>query len=157
MSHPRNDEPIGISKPDLIAAWAILENLTVSLDQIGGFFGEHAPPAALNKSLGDYFTPALVEAIGHARARLARYIAEGEAEVARAGLLEFLLDALRRDRLHQRHRVLGVEDLGLQLAHGAVQAQRGRFADRQVKVGRLLLHYGFQQSIDLNRCHGPIR
>lgn len=80
MSHPRNDEPIGISKPDLIAAWAILENLTVSLDQIGGFFGEHAPPAALNKSLGDYFTPALVEAIGHARARLARYIAEDEAE-----------------------------------------------------------------------------
>ena len=80
MPHPRNDEPIGISKQDLIAAWAVLENLTVSLDQIGGFFGEDAPPAALNKSLGDYFTPALVEAIGRARERLARYIPEEEAE-----------------------------------------------------------------------------
>ena len=61
-------------------------------------------------------------------------VAVGEAEVARARLLELLLDALGRDRLHQRHRVLGVEHLGLQLAQVPVQAQRRRLADGQVQV-----------------------
>lgn len=32
------EEMVKVAKSDLLAVWAVLENLVVSLDQIGGFF-----------------------------------------------------------------------------------------------------------------------
>ncbi len=43
-------------------------------------------------------------------------LAVGKAEVAGARFFEFLLNAIGRDGLHQRHRVFGIKHLGLQLA-----------------------------------------
>ena len=44
VESPRSDRVIEVSEADLQAAWAVLENLTVSLDQIGGFFGDSSEP-----------------------------------------------------------------------------------------------------------------
>src|SRR5437879_2702439 len=76
-----------VAKSDLLAAWAILENLTVSLDQIGGAFARSDSAAngaererAFRDALATYLTPALVKAINDARMRLGQYISEEEAE-----------------------------------------------------------------------------
>ncbi len=81
---------IDVKKDDLILAWSILENITVSLSQIGGTYG-HGMDASgnwLNKdayismliSLHNYFTKELCEQIGDARMRLGEYISDEEAE-----------------------------------------------------------------------------
>jgi hypothetical protein len=80
------DRLIEVSEADLQAAWAVLENLAVSIDQIGGFFGDPADPdaegrrRALLDALGSYLNNDLVRSIGDARARLARYIPDADAE-----------------------------------------------------------------------------
>lgn len=86
------DEPAEINRPievfqsDIVAAWAVLENLTVSLDQIGGYFGDPTEFAgedrrqALLDALGSYLSKDLIRSIGDARARLARYIPDADAE-----------------------------------------------------------------------------
>jgi hypothetical protein len=78
---------IPIKKTDLLAAWSILENLAVSLDQMGGAYsdptsttGVEGESSGLRESLSAYFTPELVQAIGSARARLAEYVPEADAE-----------------------------------------------------------------------------
>ena len=78
---------IEIVKDDVLAAWAVLENLAVSFDQIGAVFG-HAKGKtcspeqqhALQEALAAYITPALVQAINEARLRLGQYIPDEEAE-----------------------------------------------------------------------------
>ena len=78
---------VKVSKPDLLAAWSILENLAVSLDQIGGFFGASDDGALDEKgrlavlvALKDYLSPTLIEKINDARVQLGHYIEDEEAE-----------------------------------------------------------------------------
>ena len=86
VESPRRDRPIEVSKADLQAAWAVLENLAVSIDQIGGFFSDSTESIdedrrlALLEALGSYLSKELVQSIGHARSRLARYINDADAE-----------------------------------------------------------------------------
>lgn len=65
---------IKVSKSDLLAAWSILENLAVSLDQIGGFFGnpvdgplDEKRRLAFLETLKDYLSPDLIERINNAQ------------------------------------------------------------------------------------------
>ena len=77
---------IEIAKDDVLAAWAVLENLAVSFDQIGAVFGQAKGKTgspeqqhALQEAIAAYITPALVQAINVARLRLGRYITDEEA------------------------------------------------------------------------------
>ncbi len=84
----------------------------------------------------------------------ASLVAKGEPKVRRPRLLQLPLAALRRDALHQRHGVLRLQHLGLQLAQPAVQAKHRRLADRDVNIAGPLLHAGHQQFVDQNLlCH----
>jgi hypothetical protein len=76
-----------VDREGILAAWATLENLAVSLDQIGAVFGRakdalHNPKQqrALQEALAAYLTPSLVQAINDARIRLGQYIPDQEAE-----------------------------------------------------------------------------
>ena len=76
-----------IAKDDVLAAWAVLENLAVSFDQIGSVFGQAKGKTcsseqqhALQEALAAYITPALVQAINEARLGLGQYIPDEEAE-----------------------------------------------------------------------------
>jgi hypothetical protein len=78
---------IEIAKDDVLAAWAVLENLAVSCDQIGAVFGQAKGTTcspeqqhALQEALAAYLTPTLVQAINEARIRLGKYIPDQEAE-----------------------------------------------------------------------------
>jgi hypothetical protein len=76
---------IEVARDDVLTAWAVLENLAVSFDQIGATFGGtkgHSPKQqhALQEALASYLTPALVQAINEARVRLGQYIPDAEAE-----------------------------------------------------------------------------
>jgi hypothetical protein len=75
---------VKVAKADVLAAWTVLENLTVSFDQIGAEFGgakgHGAKQRALQEALAAYLTPALVQAINEARVRLGQYIPDAEAE-----------------------------------------------------------------------------
>lgn len=76
-----------VAAADLLAAWSVLENLAVSLDQIGGTYGVpvgEEPTAetrrALREALAAYLSPALVAEIAEARRGLARYIPDEVAD-----------------------------------------------------------------------------
>src|SRR5919199_1065884 len=78
---------IEVAKDDVLAAWAVLENLAVSFDQIGAVFGQAKGKTcspeqqhALQEALAAYITPALGQAINKARLRLGQYIPDEEAE-----------------------------------------------------------------------------
>ena len=80
-------ELLEIAKDDVLAAWAVLENLAVSFDQIGSMFGQAKGTTcspeqqrALQEAIAAYITPALVQAINEARLRLGQYIPDEEAE-----------------------------------------------------------------------------
>ena len=82
---------IEIAKDDVRAAWAVLENLAVSVDQIGAVFGQAQGTTCspgqqhtLQEALAAYITPALVQAISEARIRLGQYIPDEEAEALSA-------------------------------------------------------------------------
>jgi hypothetical protein len=82
-------DTIEIAKGDVLAAWAVLENLAVSFDQIGAAYGDvkdagHGSEQqhTLQEALKAYLTPALVQAINEARVRLGQYISDEEAEAA---------------------------------------------------------------------------
>ncbi len=68
-------------------------------------------------------------------------------------LLQFLLAAVGRDALHQRHGVVRLQHLGLELPHAAVQAKHRRLADGDVQIAGALLDHGVQQFVDQNRSH----
>ena len=81
------ENTVTVAKDDVLAAWTVLENLAISLDQIGGVFGHvegsgHDPKRqrALQEALAMYLTPTLVQAINDARIRLGQYIPDEEAE-----------------------------------------------------------------------------
>jgi hypothetical protein len=78
---------VRMANSDLLAAWMVLENLAVSLDQIGGVFGgekntakDAASQRGLQEALAAYLTPELVQAINDAHVRLGKYIPDREAE-----------------------------------------------------------------------------
>jgi len=77
---------IRVTYDDVLAAWAILDNLAVSYDQIGAVFGslKHADDPkqqkALQTALAAYVTPTLVQEINEARTRLGQYVPDEEAE-----------------------------------------------------------------------------
>jgi hypothetical protein len=79
-------DTVAVAKSDLTAAWAILENLAVSFDQIGSVCGSEdgangaGTRRALQEALASYLTPELVRAINDARVRLGRYIPDEEAD-----------------------------------------------------------------------------
>jgi hypothetical protein len=80
-------ELLEITKEDVLAAWAVLENLAVSFDQIGAMFGQAKGKTcspeqqhALREAIAAYITPTLVQAINAARLRLGQYISDEEAE-----------------------------------------------------------------------------
>ena len=83
---PSTCQQIQVAETDLQAAWTVLENLTVSLDQIGGFFGDPARSVgedrreALAAALRSYLSEELIRSIGDARTQLARYIPDEDAE-----------------------------------------------------------------------------
>jgi hypothetical protein len=80
------EDTVPVAKADLSAAWAVLENLAVSLDQIGGACGSGdaangaGTRRAIQEALMSYLTPVLLAAINDARTRLGRYIPDQEAE-----------------------------------------------------------------------------
>jgi hypothetical protein len=86
VESPKSDRPIEVSASDLLAAWAVLENLAVSIDQIGGFFSDSTESVgedrrrAMLEALGSYLGKELVQEISDARTRLARYIPDADAE-----------------------------------------------------------------------------
>jgi hypothetical protein len=78
---------IQVAHDDVLAAWAVLENLAVSFDQIGAAFGglkratdDPKQQKALQAALAAYVTPTLVQAINDARIRLGQYVPDEEAE-----------------------------------------------------------------------------
>ncbi len=78
---------VTVGRDDLLAAWAVLENLTVSLDQIGGAYGMDpksrngaAIERAFQQALAAYVRPELVRAIRDARERLGQYLSDAETE-----------------------------------------------------------------------------
>jgi hypothetical protein len=79
-------EKISVAKADLVAAWTVLENLTVSLDQMGSAYagsdsgGASKHSLAAQEAISDYFTPDLVRAIAAARRRLVEYLPDDETE-----------------------------------------------------------------------------
>ena len=80
-------EFLEIAQDDVLVAWAVLENLAVSFDQIGAVFGQAKGKTcspeqqhALQEALAAYITPVLVQAINEARLRLGQYIPDDEAE-----------------------------------------------------------------------------
>jgi len=84
---------VAIDRGDLLAAWAVLENLAVSLDQIGGAFAaDHnagngvAGQRAFHAALAGYLQPQLLRDIRAARARLAEYVSDHEAEKLTANI-----------------------------------------------------------------------
>lgn len=77
------EECVKVAKCDLVAAWTILENLAVSLDQIGGTWGDEDGAynqCAAREALDAYLTPEVVKAINDARMRLGQYLSDDEAE-----------------------------------------------------------------------------
>lgn len=74
---PRDTACVSIDKSDLIAAWCLLENLAVSVDQIGGALPDEAGRRA---ALAGYMSPELIRQINDARMRLSRYLSDEEAE-----------------------------------------------------------------------------
>ena len=81
------EDILEIAKDDVLAAWAILENLAVSFDQIGAAFGrvnsisqDPEQQRTLQEALAAYLTPTVVQAINEARIRLGQYIPDAEAE-----------------------------------------------------------------------------
>ncbi len=71
-------------------------------------------------------------------------VAKGESKVGTARFLQFPLATLRRDALHQRHRVFGFQRLRLQLSHATVQSKDGRLADDDVNIAGTLLDRSLQ-------------
>jgi hypothetical protein len=78
---------IEVAHDDVLAAWSILENLAVSLDQIGAVFGRLKHTAdepkrqhTLQAALAAYVTPTLVQEINDARISLGQYVPDEEAE-----------------------------------------------------------------------------
>jgi hypothetical protein len=80
------EKKIRVAKSDLLAAWKLLENLTVSFDQMGSYFADDGSENGADRSremleaLDAYLTPKLVRAINDARMRLGQYLPDKEAE-----------------------------------------------------------------------------
>ncbi|MBI1923117.1 hypothetical protein HYR99_02590 [Candidatus Poribacteria bacterium] len=80
---------IPVQKADLVLAWSLLENMTVSLDQMCGTYDyvdkdgniiDEIEYQALCKSLHDYFISDLWQQLNQARMRLKDYLPDEEVE-----------------------------------------------------------------------------
>ena len=65
-----------VEKNDIVAAWALLEAIAVSVDQIGGSLETEEEQ---QRALVEFLNPAFIQRINHARMQLARYLSESEA------------------------------------------------------------------------------
>lgn len=82
-----SQEIVPVAKADLQVAWVVLENLAVSLQQLGSAFG-YANGAsngvdregAFREALAEFFTPELLGTISRARSRIGEYLTDEEAE-----------------------------------------------------------------------------
>ena len=80
-------ESIEGAKDDILSAWSILENLSVSMDQIGGYFSKlesrtaDDPSRSVGDALCSYLDPSLIQKIADARSRLSRYVSDVDAEM----------------------------------------------------------------------------
>ena len=81
------------------------------------------------------------------------HLAERKSEVRPPHLLKLLLAPLRRDALHERHRIGRLEHLRCQRTHVAVKPQHRLRADRKMKIARLLGTYRLQQFVNEQRTH----
>ncbi len=102
------EDILEIAKDDVLAAWAILENLAVSFDQIGAAFGrvngtsqEPEQQRALQEALAAYLTPTVVQAINEARIRLGQYIPDAEAEALSEHIPYWDYTTLPKERKHK--------------------------------------------------------
>lgn len=82
-----SQEVVPVAKADLQVAWAVLENLAVSLQQLGSAFGSVNGASngvdredAFREALAAFFTPELVGTINRARSRIGQYVTDEEAE-----------------------------------------------------------------------------
>src|SRR5262249_12833472 len=65
-----------------------------------------------------------------------------------------LLTTVGSDAFHQRRRVIGIEDFGVQFAQPAMEPDHGGLSDRDMQVTRLELNDRGQQFIDHDLgCH----
>ena len=93
----------------MLAAWAVLETLAVSFDQIGAVFGRAKDSigspeqqGTLQEALAAYLTPALVQAINEARIRLGQYIPNEEAEALAEHIVYWDYATLPKERSDAR-------------------------------------------------------
>ncbi len=80
-----------------------------------------------------------------------------DGEVGPAFFLQFLLAPIGRDALHQRGRVIVVEDFGVETPQAPMVAQHRRLADRDMQVARLEVYDRvqklFHQNVDSHCFH----
>ncbi|HZL37123.1 MAG TPA: hypothetical protein VFC78_17520 [Tepidisphaeraceae bacterium] len=91
------------TKADLLAAWQVLENLSVSLHRIGSAFaslpGQNQDPAtrqAMLEALDSYLSPELQRSTEQARQRLGSYLSDEEAEEFTEHVISYWNDTQRR-------------------------------------------------------------
>ncbi len=96
---------VTVARGDLLAAWAVLENLAVSLDQIGGTYPRadknsngQGNERACQRALIGYLQPELVRAIKGARARLGQYLSDADAEKTAAQIPYWDYQSIRTGR-----------------------------------------------------------
>ena len=70
----------------------------------------------------------------------ARLISERKAKIATASFLKFLLAAIGRDALHQRHAIVRIELFCFQPSHATVQTKHRRLPHGQMDVACTLLN-----------------
>jgi hypothetical protein len=66
--------------------------------------------------------------------------------------LQLTLASLWGNTLHQLHRIVGLEDFGLQFAHSTVQSKDGRLPNDNVNVASALLDACLKKLVDENSC-----
>ena len=79
---------IPVARPDLVAAWTVLEKRVVSLRKMGSYYATPGPDVPLSpereqsmlRDLDAYFSPELVGEISKARRLLGEYLPDDEAE-----------------------------------------------------------------------------
>ena len=81
-----------------------------------------------------------------------RRFAETKAKISSALLLKLSLIFFRRDGLHQRHGVIGIKNLGLQIAQPPIQSNSWLTPYGNVKIGRVLFHHDIKQTVNLKRA-----
>ena len=98
-------QKIAVEKNDLLAAWSILEEMTISFRKIGSAFGQ--PPNGtvddhardgLRHALYEYVTPERVQALNRARMILRKYFPVDELEFLSIHQIPYWPQGIRREK-----------------------------------------------------------